>query len=239
MKREKKYYLSRIMAVMLLLLVISCDDGRIYPEEVEDVTGGKGTMQVSFKGEEAWPQEYMLLFAALGEDSRMPVVSKIISQPSSSGEAVTVTLSGLDEKTKRLDIAVANKGRELLYSLYSYEVKDHSAEMTLPVSEIDLASYDRIQKQVFDAYCIRCHGAGEHAAANLNLTNSLSYKALVNQPSLLSGTEELLVEPNHATRSFLVEILEDDIIQYNHTDVLPEAELIDLIETWIKNGCKE
>lgn len=239
MKKEKKYLSSLIIAILSVFAAISCDDGRIYPKEDEDVTGGKGTMQVSFVGEGAWPQEYLLVFAAFGEDSRMPVVSKIISKPGNSGDVVTVTLNGLDEKTKSLDIAVVNKGRELLYSLYSYPVDDASLEMTLPVSEINLAAYNRIQEQVFDAYCIRCHGAGEHAAANLNLTSSYSYKALVNQPSTISESGELLVEPDHSARSFLVDILKEDIIQYNHTDVLPEAELIDLIETWINNGSKE
>lgn len=230
---------SIIQIIAFIFIFGNCDDGRIYPEETEGVSGGKGTMEVSFRNESAWPQEYILVFAAFGEDERMPVVSKIISQPTISGDKVSVTLNGLDERTKRLSIAVVNKGRELLYEFYSYPVDDPSDEVILPVSEIDLAKYDRIQYQVFDAYCIRCHGAGEQAAAELDLTTSHSYEALVNKKSVLSEEGHLLVSLVRPGQSFLYEILQDDIVRYNHTDVLPEAELIDLIYTWIANGANE
>jgi len=224
--------------ILLALLVWGCDEGKIYPDETEDVTGGKGTMQISFKSLVAWPQEYMLIFAAFGEDEDMPVVSKIISRPDTESQEVTVTLNGLDERTKSLSVTVANKGRQSLYILYSYPVEDPTIEMTLPVKELDLAVYDRIQKQVFDSYCIRCHGAGTTAAAGLDLTSQYSHAALVNVQAKLSEKDLMLVEPDNSEKSFLREILEEDIINYNHTDVLPEAELIQLIETWINNGAK-
>lgn len=224
--------------LLLIFLAWGCDEGKIYPDEVEDVSGGKGTMQVSFKGLDAWPQQYMLIFAAFGEDGDMPVISKIISRPDTESQEVTVTLNGLDERTQSLSVAVANKGRQPLYRLYSYPVDDPSKEIVLPVSEIDLAGYDRIQKQVFDSYCIRCHGAGSSAAAGLNLTSQYSHAALVGVEARLSGKGLMLVEPGNARKSFLREVLEEDIINYNHTDVLPEAELIQLIETWINDGAK-
>ena len=34
----------------------------------------------------------------------------------------------------------------------------------------------------------------------------------------------------------LYSILTEDIVRYNHTDVLPEAELVALIKTWINQG---
>lgn len=236
--RKKKYYLFLITA-LLSVLAISCDDGRIYPDEPEEATGGKATMQVTFLGEGAWPKEYIFVFAAFGEEGKIPMKSKIISQPSAANTPVSVTLNGLSEDTKTISIAVVNKGRELIYDFYSYPVEDLDKEIILPVTEIDLARYDRVQQQVFDAYCIRCHGAGSHAAADLDLTTTYSHKSLVNRPATLSEEDLSLVAPGQPARSFLLQILEEDIIQYNHTDVLPEAELIDLIETWIRNDAKE
>jgi len=235
---KKEYYLFLIMA-MLSVLAISCDDGRIYPDDTTEVSGGKATMEVTFSGEGAWPQEYMLIFAAFGEEGKIPVKSKIISQPDKMDSPVSVTLNGLNEDTKTISIAVVNKGRELIYDFYSYPIDDPDKEIVLPVTEIDLARYDRVQQQVFNAYCIRCHGAGTNAAADLDLTATHGYKSLVNQPALLSEEGLSLVAPGQPSRSFLMKILREDIIQYNHTDVLPEAELIDLIETWIKNGAEE
>lgn len=235
---KKEYYLFLITAV-LSVLVLSCDDGRIYPEDTSEVSGGKATMEVTFHGEGAWPKEYMLIFAAFGQEGKIPVKSKIISQPDRMDSPVSVTLNGLNEETKTISIAVVNKGRELIYDFYSYPIDDPDKEITLPVTEIDLAQYDRVQQQVFDAYCIRCHGAGTNAAADLDLTTIYSYKSLVDQPALLSEEGLSLVVPEQPSRSFLIEILREDILQYNHTDVLPEAELIDLIETWIRNGAEE
>lgn len=39
--------------------------------------------------------------------------------------------------------------------------------------------------------------------------------------------------------SFLIDILTGDIVNYNHTDVLPQDELVTLIKTWIRDGAKE
>ncbi|MDH6359029.1 hypothetical protein [Parabacteroides sp. PF5-9] len=234
-----KTFVHFLIISLQIFLLPGCDDGKIYPEEQKDVKGGKGTMAITFTGEKAWPEEYLLVFGAFGDDPDMPVVSKIISKPASSGDEVSVTLNGLDERTKELSIAVVNKGRQPLYHFYRYAVKDPYAEMTLPMKEIDLADYNRIQEQVFDAYCIRCHGGGSVPAAGLDLTAGKSYHTLVNKPATLSKAGRLLVEPDKPGRSFLTEILEEDIIRYNHTDVLPEKELITLIKTWIENGAHE
>ncbi|MDF9831752.1 hypothetical protein [Parabacteroides sp. PF5-6] len=235
----KKNYHLPLIAALFSLVALSCDDGRIYPSEPEEATGGKAAMQVVFHGEEAWPKEYIFIFAAFGEEGKIPLKSKIISRPEDVNIPVAMMLNGLNEETKTISIAVVNKGRELIYDFYSYPVDDLDKEILLPVTEIDLARYDRVQQQVFEAYCIRCHGAGTHAAAGLDLTAGNSHKALVNRPATLSKEGLSLVAPGQPAGSFLLEILREDLIQYNHTDVLPEAELIDLVETWIRNDAKE
>jgi hypothetical protein len=222
------------------LILAGCDEGKIYPAEAEAMTGGKGVMQVSFKALEAWPVEYSLAFAAFDGNSRLPVISKIIPKPSGEGEKVSVTLNGLDETVRQLSIAVVNKGREPVYDFISFAVNRPEEEITLPVDEIDLAQYDRIQKQVFNAYCIRCHGAGETAAAGMYLTEGNSYPSIAGVAALLSGEGKPRIALNRRPAdSFLIDILKEDILAYNHTDVLPEAELVTLIETWVANGAAE
>lgn len=217
----------------------ACDEGKIYPPENNGLSGNKINMEIVFTGQEAWPAEYMLVFAAFGDDEEMPVVSKIISKPASENEKVIYTLNGLDERSKKVTISVVNKGRQALYHFYSYPIDSDVEEMTLPVETIDLAAFDRIQKQVFNNYCITCHGAGDHAAANLNLTEGKSRAQLVNMEAELSSDNKKLVYPEKSEQSFLMDILENDLIHYNHTDVLPEKELITLIKTWIDSGAKE
>ncbi len=224
------------VALCLAFLLIGCDEGKIYPETPEESIGGSGTVRVVFRGQDAWPQEYMLAFAAFGEDRDMPIVSKIISKPATESEVVEVTLNGLDKEVKELAVVVVNKGRQPIYECYSYPVDDASQVMLLPVKEIDLAAYGRVQAQVFDAFCIRCHGAGTQAAAGLFLTKAHAPQSLVGIPSTLAGDGSKLVAPGRPESSFLIHVLQEDIVRYNHTDVLPEKELITLVKTWVENN---
>ena len=221
------------------LCFCACDEGKIYPAENNGTSGNKVNMEVVFTGQDAWPSEYMLVFAAFGEDEEMPVVSKVISKPDSEKEKVSSTLNGLDERSNRVTVSVVNKGRQALYHFYSCPIDKETEEMTLPVDTIDLAAFERIQSQVFNNYCITCHGAGDYAAADLNLTEGKSHTRLVNVEAKLSPDNKKLVLSGKSGQSFLTDILENDLVQYNHTDVLPEKELITLIKTWIDNGAKE
>lgn len=219
-----------------LLFCNACDDGDIYPDPPGRVTGRKATLSARFSGLDAWPEAYQLVLAGFGDDTRVPDISIVIQKPASPQEEVTMTMSGISDGVKTISVSVLTKGRELLHHYYTYDVEEGTGEIVLPELAIDVAEYPRIQEQVFDNYCAACHGAGNSAAAGLYLTAGRSYEALVNRTSHL-GNGKSLVVPGNANASFLMDILENDIVGYNHTDVLPEQELVTLIETWIKNGC--
>ncbi len=165
-------------------------------------------------------------------------MSKQIPAPKSEDETVSLDLNGLHEDAKTIGISILTKGRKLIYNFYTYDISNGTDDVTLPVSKIDIASYDRIQHQVFDNYCAACHGAGDKAAAGLYLTEGKSFTNLVNEKSTLS-TSKKRVEPGMPSYSFLIDILTGDIVNYNHTDVLPQDELVTLIKTWIRDGAKE
>lgn len=232
---------NKIIYVYLTALFIcsACDDGDIIPKKTGDDTGTKATMEVTFSGLGAWPSAYPIVLAAYGDDTETPLMSKQIAAPKSESETVSLTLNGLPEQTKTIGISILTKGRKLIYNYYTYAIDPSVEEVTLPVKAIDIASYDRIQQQVFDRYCVACHNATEQASAGLHLSNGISYKALVNQPATLSEKGWMLVQPGNAANSFLPHILTEDVVKYNHTDVLPEDELVTLIKTWIANGAKD
>ena len=223
---------------LFALLCSSCDDGLIYPKEDEEETGRKATFSARFEGLDAWPQAYLMVFAGFGEDQKIPVISKVITQPEKTTELVTVTINGLPEEVKTLSVSVMSKGRALIHSFYSQDVQSGTEDIILPEQQINMAEYPRIQEQVFNLYCVRCHGAGSYAAAGLHLTDDKSHISMVNQEAVLSTDGKLLVKPGDVSGSFIHDILTSDIINYNHTDVLPENELITLIDTWIKSGAK-
>ena len=80
--------------------------------------------------------------------------------------------------------------------------------ITLPIENLNLASFDRIQKQVFETSCIACHGGSTHISGNLNLTEDKAYAALVNVEAPLSPEKKKYVSPGNAEESYLIDILE-------------------------------
>lgn len=232
----RQFYTFYLLAVWSVLFS-SCDDGDLPVATPEEADGFKATMQVSFRGLEAWPSAYDLVFAAYGTDAETPLLSKQIAAPKSESDVVTLSLNGLPDETQALGISLLTKGRKLIYSYYL--CPSDGKDIVLPVDQIDVACFDRIQTQVLDRYCVACHGDSDHAAAGLHLSTGKSYSSLVNQVADLSPEGRYYVLPGSAKKSFLPQILSEDIVRYNHTDVLPEAELLTLINTWIDNGAKE
>lgn len=228
--------MKKILFILLYpFLLIACDDGNICPKEKEDVSGTSATIQIRFSGQEAWPQAYKLVFAGFGTDTEVPLISKIIPKPGSDSTLITITLNGLTSEIKTLNISLLNKGRSLIQHFYSFTLPETLENISLPIEEVDLADLTRVQKQVFAPYCTRCHGAGNHAAADLDLTEGNSRTSLINMPSAIEPAGTFRVVPGKPAKSFLYKVLLADCIEgYNHTDVLPDEELLTLIETWIK-----
>ena len=232
-------HLFKYMSFTALLLLIACDDGDLHPREAVDTDGRKVSMQVNFTGLNAWPSAYQLVLAAFGTDTENPLMSKQIAVPKSENETVTLDLNGIPEETRTIGISILTAGRKLIYNYYTYAVDDTRNDIQLPVRQIYVASFDRIQHQVFDNYCAACHGMGDRAAAGLYLTEGKSHAALVDAESTLSETGKKRVEAGMPSQSYLLDILTRDIVNYNHTDVLPQEELVTLIKTWISDGAKE
>ena len=58
------------IGLLLLLLLSSCDDGRIYGDEVVvDREGGSATVTGHIEGLESWASGYSIVFAGFSEDS--------------------------------------------------------------------------------------------------------------------------------------------------------------------------
>lgn len=220
--------------LLCALFVSGCDDGRIYPPEPEATESASVTVSVRFQNTDIWPEAYSLVLGAFEEGASSPYLSKKISMPSSDEEILSLSLTGLSEQTHSVSIALLNRGREVQFNYWSHVYETPPQDLTLPLTEIDLVSYARIQSQIFSAYCSRCHGAGNMAAADLHLVEGASHDSLTEHPATFS--EKFRVAPFEPEESFILEVLQNDVLKYNHTDVLPEAELIQLLRAWIEEG---
>lgn len=230
--------LSLYLAVFIFLLGLSsCDEGKIYPDDAID-TGRTATITLHFTEMDAWPEKNYLVLMGLGEDETTPLLTKRILQPGSEEEAVTITLNNLSEDTRTIAIAVATTGMSLVYSYQTFSV-DNAAEktITLPETTVGLASYKRIQSQIFNQKCVACHGGSTSEAGQLNLMPEKSYAGMVNIKAPHSESGKNYVTPGDISNSHLLDALEQD----NHSDIFNGAErreVLALIRTWIKVGAE-
>ena len=164
MKRYSQY----IMYALFLLFGLGCDEGKIYPDETVD-SGRTATVSLSFTGLKAWPKENMLSLCAFGEDKSKPLQTQRISKPAEDGKRLKLRLNNVTPDTRSIEVAVISRGLRLVYSYYASPVDDSDEPLDLSVGELDLASFKRIQAQVFDLNCLSCHGGGSGLAGQLDL----------------------------------------------------------------------
>lgn len=225
------------ICLLVVFLLFSCDEGTIYPEETTD-TGRTATLTLSFEGLGAWPKKNYLSVAGFKEGEDRPIIAKRLNNPNSEEKEISLTLNGLEKGITQLCIAVISNGQNLVYTYYTYPIDDSMEHITVPPVHIDLATFDRVQQQVFNLNCTACHGASTHLAGNLDLREGNSYRALVNVEASLAEDKKLYVAPGKPEESFLLDILQENIY---HTDLFNSTgkqEIMGLIKTWISKGAQ-
>ncbi len=225
-----------MVCTLLLLLVMGCDEGKIYPDETID-SGRTAKLTVTFNDLEAWPKKNTLSVCEFGEDRTKALLSRRITKPTSEGKQLTIQLTNIKADTKTIEIVVLNRGLELIYSYYSYPVDDSGENIEFAVGELDLGSFDRVQAQVFDQNCIACHGGSSSGlSGNLDLREENAYKSLVNVEAPLSEEGKNYVTPGDIHNSYLLDVLEDDPIHQDMFNSTGKQEVLGLIRGWIQGG---
>ena len=211
-----------------LSLCSACDEGKIYPDDTID-SGRTATVTLHFTHLDAWPQKNSM--------SLISILVKRILEPSSEAEAVTVTLNNLTENTHSIAVAVVTSGMSLVHAYQSFPINASEESLTLPETTIEVASFSRIQTQVFNAKCVMCHGGSTTTAGDLDLTAAKAYNSLINVKAPHSDEGKNYVTPGDLNNSYLLDVLEHD----NHIDIFNGAEQREvraLIRTWIKAGAE-
>ena len=96
-------------------------------------------------------------------------------------------------------------------------------------------TYSEVQKEVFNKYCIGCHG-GAQPQAGLVLTSATSYQNIVGQ--LNANATDSLIVPGAPGRSYLLKLMNS-----SGDDVMPPSgnlneNLLNLMETWVAAGAQ-
>ncbi|MDR1864763.1 MAG: hypothetical protein LBR08_04240 [Bacteroidales bacterium] len=214
--------------------LLSCDSGDIYPDEYRRENGIVVKASFSFLEPETFPASYQLLFGAFNNEKIEPVISKTIIKPADS-QPVVITLSNLPAEAVSLKLCLTTLGKQPVYTFYETDVPASvSDSIIIPLQEIHLLQYDRVQQQIFSISCVACHG--NPGAAGLSLLAGVSYDHLVNQPALKATDGVLRVKPADVDNSFLIRILEQDgLLATDHTPIPSKYDDdLALLKEWIR-----
>lgn len=232
-----------IMSLMLIGIVTSCDDGRIYEKDTAYKEGKTVQIRGVIHGLETWEDNsYYVAAAGFDNNSEYAVISKIINTTDEDGQ-VNITLSGIDENVNTVELCVLNRLRQRVATFAVHEMTETETS-TMDIGELNVGRYHTIQSTLFDQSCIACHGGSGFAAAGLHLTEGNSYAAIVNVPSKkIEGKN--IVTPGDKDNSVLHLLLNTDLSstwRQNHSDMLNKertSNLLRFIDDWIANGAKE
>lgn len=240
----RKYTILVLILTLITMTAISCDDGRIYETTVHISQEGR-TLKMTGKinGIDKWTNDYNIVVAGFDDESEYAIISKIVSTSVGEDGDTKVIMSGISDDVTKVELCAIDRLRRRVITFRS--INNNIAEvdtMRIDVGTIDVSMYHTIQTNIFTTSCIGCHGESTEAAAQLHLTEGVSYSALVNQPSTIN--ENILrVKPNNARESFLHLILSsNDYTHHPHTDILPaktKTELLELIDSWIDGGAQQ
>lgn len=230
--------LRKCQWICLVVFLVSCDSGDIYPTDASEDEGVSIDAAFDFQGIATFPVNYDILFGVYDKESEVPLISKNISKPSGTGP-VNVSLSRIPDNAAFIRLCLAQAGRKTVYVFYEMKLDAVPGDdIVIPEQTIALNSFKRIQQQVF-RQCIACHGGSGHAAAGLFLTAGQSYSQLVDVPSVESPKKR--VDPSNVPGSFLIDVLTKDLdLSYSHNTSISSLKDDDvvLLEEWISAGTK-
>ena len=223
-----------------ILVAEACDDGPIPRKEyTSTATGLTAKLTATITGTANWPDYYQIALAAFGSDSEYSLSQVQISADTTNA---VFTLSNLDDDAETIELCVTNRLRKRILTFQSADVADAVNDTVfLEAGTIDAAMFATIQTNIFNKQCTQCHGGSTSAAANLYLTEGLSYDYLVNQPSTQVDTG-IRVIPGNADESILPKVINEGNIlnfDYNHEYLITDDALLRLIDEWIDNNAHE
>lgn len=192
-------------------------------------------VSLSFTDAQYWPEGQQIRVGAFSaDDSKNPVASVAVSEP--PGENMQVAIGSIPEGTYRFKLYVTENSN-FKADLADLGEETVAGDLSLSKTGITLITFGRVQRQILNS-CILCHGGSSgQLAANLNLMPGKSYAQLVGVPSE-KNPAFIRVNPESATYSYLVKVLNKDIDFDHAASSSATAADKQLITDWINEGAK-
>lgn len=232
----------KFLVVSLLCLATACDDGPIYDDvSPSQRTGATVKLVGKVSGIDTWPDYYTVALAGFTANSNYASISKALPSvaPDSS---VQVVLSGIQADVERVELCVIDRLRERVFTIADTVCASAAPDtLVFDVGTASASMYQAVQSRVFSTTCAHCHGGADRVAAGLNLTEGVSYSAIVGVQSRKADTLSI-VEPGNANRSLLYLMLSTPLSEtwhYDHSREVISPDVLSLIGKWIDNGARQ
>jgi hypothetical protein len=213
----------------------SCDSGDIWPEQK---TLEETTVDISadfrFVNLDAFPANHRVVWGAFVGTSPYPLAFEVAQKPA-SGTWHATSLQTVPRGTTHMALALVDATADKAEFVFRSFPLSATGAMNLSET-IDLATFDRVQAQIFTPQCIQCHGAGG-LAAGLDLREGNARANLVDVPSQPDNSPKNRVTRHSLSNSFLLDVLvsRPATVTTNHTTLstLDATDDIALVRAWI------
>lgn len=238
------------LAGVTAIVTSACDEGTIYEADILPATSGlTAVVEVPVSGLETWQKiASPSCHPALAGFSREGSYAEVSTNIGVLAQSSRFILTGVDENVAEIRFSVLDPLRKQIHQFVSLPVEEAVADgdtLRFTLNEpLDLSIGAAVQQRIFNTTCIACHGAGNHAAANLDLTSSHSFNSLVGKRATKCGetSDTLRVAPGHPEKSLLYLILTSRISEnwaYDHSVEVVDPTATDMMRDWILSISEE
>ncbi len=229
------------------VMMWSCDSGDIYPEEPNYENTRTLNISYTLSGIETIPDvdveenKLKLMFILYCNDGTTQ--SKTINSGVDDVEQ-SVAITYAPYEVERLDLSIVGTSKsDVIYTFGSVSVPDaeegeseRAVQFNDVSNPIELVSFERLEAQLFEVSCSRCHGA---SGREPYLEGNNVYSAIVNKVSPHPLTDMYIIKPNDLELSSMYHILTEDEaeLSYPHSSSgLTKVNDITLLKSWIEAG---
>lgn len=224
---------------LVLLMFCSCDEGRIYDEDVVAVEkGGIVRFRAGLTGPESWTEDYTLAVAGFADDSEYALISKNVESAITADGRCDLIMTGIPENVSSIELCALDRLRRRVAVFASAAYRVSPDTVFIDSETVNVSMAHAIQQEILNTTCVQCHGRSNFVAAGLDLTEAKSFASLVAVPSVkMSGLNR--IEPGRSDRSVFYMILSGDCSSswsYDHSVEVVRQEKLELIKNWIDGG---
>ena len=221
-----------------LLLLSSCDEGRLYGEDILiSQEGGNAHLITTVTGIETWTEQYTLAVAGFEDGNEFALISKNIDASVTNGQC-DIVLTGIPSEVSTVELCAIDRLRRRVATFASSDFIAGKDTLNISIPSVNLSMPRAIQQEIFNTTCIQCHGGSNYIAAGLNLNEGESFSNMISVPSA-KIPDMNRVQAGNSSLSVLYLILSgssSSTWSYDHSVEVIRQEKLDLIRNWIDGG---